>query len=445
LNVFKTIIFILAIILGIILQLLVYLIEPFSENGAFLQGLYTNLFYIPMLLILITFPRPTSVKGQILALNILVLGLVLASMNIDYQVLRIFTLPETLPPELIGTYVWDKTYNLYWVAWMFQLGMVFLIFALIYRFTKNDTWTAVRIGMVGPLMSFISFEDIIYYPMHGESPFGKIWDWLPQHNIYFGRPVNTVELIGIVSIGMAIIFLFLVGFAIKKKAPEEDFKSFSNLTEKHRFQWIFPLTIGVFCGFVLLYLNTNIINDRIPFYLLLTFAGILVIFTLFSTYFPKIKSTFRQLLLIFGGYIVFWFAAAEMDWHAVEAGFHWIIPGDPRKPPGDFWIWADYRMAMWLIYLPIILLLISVMFKMLGQSQQATLKLSITNFLILFMGLDSILIFFLAGFLFPPHWTWSNLHYSLFNGAYSLPLLIGFAVGISLLLVYLHKKIKLEK
>ncbi len=97
-NVFKTIIFILAIILGIILQLLVYLIEPFSENGAFLQGLYTNLFYIPMLLILITFPRPTSVKGQILALNILVLGLVLASMNIDYQVLRIFTLPETIPP-----------------------------------------------------------------------------------------------------------------------------------------------------------------------------------------------------------------------------------------------------------------------------------------------------------------------------------------------------------
>jgi len=62
------------------------------------------------------------------------------------------------------------------IAW----SIVFLVFGLLYRFKKNDTWTAFRVGVVGPLISFFSFEDIIYYPMHGETPFGKVWDWLPH-------------------------------------------------------------------------------------------------------------------------------------------------------------------------------------------------------------------------------------------------------------------------
>lgn len=404
-------IFVLAVILASALQILSYLIEPLSEDGTFLQGLYSNLFYIPLLLILITFPQPKSVRGQIVAINILVICLVLLSMNIDYQVLRIFSLVDTLPPD-IGILVWDKTYNLYWLAWMAQMGMVFIIFGLIYRFIKNDTWTAVRIGVVGPLISLYSFEDILYYPMHGENPFLiTAWSWLPQHNIYFGRPVNTVELIWIGSIAMCLIFVFLVGFALKKQPePSIKFQAFSTPHEKRIFLATVPFTIGGFIGFVLLYLNTNILNDQIPIYVILSFVGILIIFVIFSSYFPRIKSTFRQLVSIFGCYIFFWVAATEMDWNAVEEGFHWIVPSDPRKPPGDFWIWADYRMAMWLIYLPIIVLLVSLIFRFLGSSRSSTLKLAITNFLILLMGLDSVAIFFIQGFTFPPHWAWSNIY-----------------------------------
>jgi len=88
---------------------------------------------------------------------------------------------------------------------MFQISMVFLLFGLIYRFEKKDIWTSFRIGAVGPLISLFSFEDILYYPMHGENPFNiSSWSWLPQHNIYFGRPVTTSELIIIVSIAIAV-------------------------------------------------------------------------------------------------------------------------------------------------------------------------------------------------------------------------------------------------
>jgi len=405
------IIFVFAVTFAVILQILTYLIEPLSESGIFLQQLYGGLFYIPLLLILITFPQPKSVRGQIVAINVLVICLVLASMNVDYQVLRIFSLGDTPPPD-IGILVWDKTYNLYWLAWTLQMSVVFVIFGLVYRFVKNDTWTAVRIGVVGPLISLFSFEDILYYPMHGENPFNiSGWSWLPQHNIYFGRPVNTVELIWIVCIAMSLIFVFLVGFALKKQ-PETDVKlqAFSTPHEKTVFLATVPMVIGGFLGFTLLYLNMNIIDNRIPVYLLLSFAGILVLFVVFSSYFPRIKSTFRQLVSIFGCYIFFWIAATEMDWNAVEEGFHWIVPADPRKPPGDFWIWGDYRMAMWLIYLPIIVLFISLMFKFLGNSRLNTLKLGITNFLILVMGLDSIVIFFILGFEFPSHWAWSNIY-----------------------------------
>ena len=431
----KFVIFVLAVTFAIVLQILSYLIEPLSENGIFLQGLYSNLFYIPLLLILITFPQPKSVRGQILAINILVICLVLASMNIDYQVLRIFSLGDTPPPS-IETLVWDKTYNLYWLAWMLQIGIVFVIFGLIYRFIKNDTWGAVRIGVIGPLISLCSFEDILYYPMHGENPFLiSAWSWLPQHNIWFGRPVNTVELIWIVSIAMCVIFVFLVVFALKKQ-PEItiEFQAFSTPHEKTIFIATIPLVIGGFLGFILLYLNTNIIDNRIPVYLLLAFAALLIIFVLFSSYFPRIKSTFKQLVGIFGCYIFFWVAATEMDWNAVEEGFHWIVPSDPRKPPGDFWVWGDYRMAMWLIYLPVILLLISLMFRFLGSSRSNTLKLGITNFLILLMGLDSIAIFFIQGFTFPPHWAWSNI-YPL---NYILPIVFVAILG-SLLLIWRRK------
>jgi len=135
-------------------------------------------------------------------------------------------------------------------------------------------------------------------------------------------------------------------------------------------------------------------------------------------------------------YITFWIAATEMDWNAVETGFHWIVPTDPRKPPGDFWVWCHYRMAMWLIYLLIIILVISIIFKSIGNSKQDTLKLDFMNFLILFMGLDSILILLIAGGEFPVNWTWSNFHYSILDGAYILPVLIGIAVGIGFLLFY---------
>ena len=260
-----------------------------------------------------------------------------------------------------------------------------------------------------------------------------------------GHDINTIELIWIVSIAMVAIFVFLVVFAlIKQPIIDEPFKAFPNKKDKRIFKLLILLTLWAFCSLVLVYLNTNIMNDQIPVYLLFLFAGIPFVFTIFSAYFPKIKSTFRQLVLIFICYLVFWIAATEMDWHAVEAGFHWKVLGDPRKPPGDFWIWADYRMAMWLIYLPIIILLISIMFKLIGNSKQATLKLSITNYLILFMGIDSILIFFISGLAFPPNWTWSNIHYSIFNGTFSLPLLIGFALAIGVLIFFVHKKIKVS-
>lgn len=437
----KTIIFISAIISGVILQILTYSVEPFSANGTFLQGLFSNLFYIPLLVILITFPRPESTKGQIITINILVICIVIATMNVDYQVLRIFSLPEWLAPESIGTYVWDKTYNLYWIAWMLQCGIVFVTFALIYRFKTNETWISIRIGMVGPLISLFSFEDILYYPMHGENPFNiSSWSWLPQHNIYFGRPVNTVELIWIVSIAMISIFIFLIIFAIRGQSKAPPTESFSDSAEKRNFFWLIPLTLGAYFGFILLYLNTNIINDQIPFYTILAFLGIIILFILFTSYFPAIKSRFRQLIVIFGCFILFWIAATEMDWHAVEAGFHWLVPTDPRKPPGDFWVWCDYRMAMWLVFLPIIVLLISLIFKFIGNSRQSTLKLGITNFLILFLGIDSIVIFLVMGGSFPVHWNWSNIHYSILDGGFILPVLIGIAIGIGVLIIYIHKR-----
>jgi len=442
-TILKDLIFIVAVVSAIVLQILIFLIEPFSANGDFLQELYSDLFYIPLLLIVITFPQPKSLRGQIYAINILIICLILASMNVDYQVLRIFSLTDSFTPN-IEILVWNKTYNLYWTAWGLQMKLIFVIFALIYRFKKNDAWTAVRIGAVGPLTSMFSFEDIIYYPMHGENPFNiSSWYWLPQHNIYFGRPVNTVELIVIVFIGMSLVFLFLVGFAVKKKPDsDEKFQAFSTPREKKLFLWMIPLLGGGILGFLLLYLNTNIMNNQIPFYLLLLFAGILIIFIFFSSYFPKIKSTFKQLVAIFGCYILFWFAAAEMDWNAVENGFHWLVPIDPRKPPGDFWVWCHYRMAMWLICLPIIIFLISIMFKFLGSSRSYTLKLSITNFLILCMGIDSIAIFLILGFVFPSHWIWGNFHYSLLDGAYSIVTLLTFALVVVGFLVYVWRKLK---
>ncbi len=437
----RNIVFIIAIFFAVLIQVLIYLIEPFSEGAISLQTTYSTLFYLPLLFIILTFPRLTSMKHQLIAINIMVFCLILATMNVDYQVLRIFNLPDILPPETIGTYVWDKSYNLYWVAWGLQNGIVFIIFALLYRFKTNDTWTSVRIGAVGPLISLFSFEDIIYYPMHGENPFNiSAWSWLPQHNIYFGRPVTTTELIWIVSIAMTAIFLFLVLFSIRKKSTSQEFETFSSSSEKKSFLWLVPLTLGAFVGFILLYLNTNIVNDRIPIYLIFFLAGIILLFILFSSHFPRIKSISRQLVIIFICYIIFWIAATEMDWHAVEAGFHWIVPSDPRKPPGDFWVWCDYRMAMWLILLPVIILLISVFFKFIGNSKEATLRMGITNYLILFLGIDSIAIFLIAGGVFPSHWDWSNLHYSILGNFFTLPVLIAIAISLGALLIYIHKR-----
>ncbi|MHA1267088.1 MAG: hypothetical protein ACTSRS_17750 [Candidatus Helarchaeota archaeon] len=302
--------------------------------------------------------------------------------------------------------------------------------------------TAFRIGAVGPLIAFISFEDILYFPMHGRNPFEiSSWDWLPQHTIWLGHPPTTTDLIWIASIGMLIIFIFLVIISIRKTSTSpETFQAFSSPTQKRHFLWLFPITIGSFIGFIILYLNTNIINDQIPFYLLIAFLAIICLLILFSASFPRIRSTFKQLVLIFICYIIFWITATEMDWHAVDAGFHWVVPSSPHKPPGDFWVWADYRMAMWLIYLPITIFLISLMFKFLGHSRKTTLFIGITNFLIFFMGLDSILIFFINGGTFPTHWMWSNLHYSLFDGFFSVYLLIALAIGISCLLIFLYKK-----
>jgi hypothetical protein len=428
----KRILFVVGIVLAIIIQILIYTTPPLKENEA-LQSAYTSLFYIPMLLILVSFPRPSSIKKQIMAINILVLCLVLASMNVDFQVIKIFSLSPS------SADLWNKAFNLYWAAWMLQMNIVFLIFALLYRFKTNDTWTAFRIGAVGPLISLFSFEDLIYYPMHGENPFNITeWSWLPQHNIYFGRPINTVELVWIVSIAMIAIFLFLVIFAFRKrKVDGTEVTSFSNSKEKQVFLWVIPLAIGAFVGFILLYLNTNIVNDRIPFYLLIFFMIVLILFIIFGSFFPKIKSNVRQLVSIFICYIVFWVAATEMDWHAVERGFHWL---DDLTPPGDFWVWCDYRMAMWLIYLTITILIISIMFKFIGNSQKDTLKLSITSYLILFLGIDSILIFFIAGGTFPSNWSWSNVHFSILDGAFLLPVLIAFAVVIGVLLIYIHKR-----
>ena len=443
---FKLIIFILAIIAGCAIQVLMYLIPPLSGDAGFnLQTIYMTLFYLPILVILLTFPRPKSINKQILALNILVLCLILASMNVDFQVLRIFSLGDAPPPN-IGDLVWDKTNNLYWIAWMFQMSIAFLVFGLIYRFRKNDTWTAFRIGAVGPLISLFSFEDIIYYPMHGEIPAPDMqWTWLPQHDFYFGRSVTTIELIWIVTIAMIAIFLFLVIPALIKNPKSEPIEaSFSEPKEKGLFQWFIPIILGVSLGLVFLYLNTNIIGNQIPFYLLLLTLAVIGIFIIFSSNFPKIKSTVRQLIIIFGCYILFWIAATEMDWHAVEAGFHWIVPSDPRKPPGDFWVWCDYRMAMWLIFIPVVILLISVFFKLIGNSKQATYKLGITNFLLMFIAIDSILIFFIAGLVFPSNWIWSNIHYSIFNGFYSIPILIGFLSIITIVFLYVHKRIKLK-
>ncbi len=437
LKIVKLIIFIAAIVAACIIQVLTYMIPPFSGDwGFWLQNYYTALFYIPMLLILITFPRPTSIKWQILVINILVACLILITMNVDFQVLRIFSFEASANGDII----WDKTHNLYWTAWMLQMSMVFLIFGIIYKLKTNSTWTAFRIGAVGPLLGFFSFEDIIYYPMHGRDPFTvPDWPWLPQHNIYFGRPVTTIELLWIVIIATTAIFLFLVIPAlIRRPAKEEYFTTFSNSTEKWVFIGLIPLLIGAYFGFAMLYLNTNIINNQIPVMLLLVFAGIIGIFIVFSASFPKIESRFKQLVLIFLCYIIFWVAATEMDWHAVEGGFHLILPWNDT-----FWVFCDYRMAMWLIYLPVIILLISLMFKLIGNSSRATLQLSITNFLILIMGIDSICIFLIARGAFPENWTWGNLHYSIFDGIYSFPLLVAFALVIGSILVYIYVKNKI--
>ncbi|MHA1323978.1 MAG: hypothetical protein ACTSRL_14420 [Candidatus Helarchaeota archaeon] len=137
----KYFLFLFGIALGIIFQILIYSVEPLSgESGFWIQSTYLVLFYLPLLLILLTFPRPSSIKWQLIVINILILCLILASMNIDYQVLRIFSLGDSPPPN-ISELVWDKTYNLYWVSWTLQTNLIFLIFAVIYRFTKNDTWT----------------------------------------------------------------------------------------------------------------------------------------------------------------------------------------------------------------------------------------------------------------------------------------------------------------
>ncbi|NVM27837.1 MAG: hypothetical protein HWN65_03255 [Candidatus Helarchaeota archaeon] len=446
---YKIIIFIVAIIAACIIQIEIYLIPPLSSESGFwifgiyityfwLQNILNTLFYIPMLLILLTFPRPSSTKWQIIAINLLILCLILATMNVDFQTLRIFSLNGAAS----GNQIWDKTHNLYWTAWSMQMSITFLIFGIVYRLKTNKSWTAFRIAAVGPLLAYFSLEDMIYYPMHGRNPFTiTAWTWLPQHDIYFGRSVNTFELLWIVIIATTAIFLFLVvPSLIWKPKVEKPAKSFSSPKEKRRFLWLIPILIGAYFGFIMLYLNTNIINYQIPFYLLLTFTGVLIIFIAFSAYFPSIKSTFRLLVLIFFCYLIFWVAATEMDWHAVEGGFHLVQPW-----PGEaFWIQGDYRMAMWLIFVPIIILIISILFKMVGNSTRATLKLSITNFLLLIMAIDSIVIFLIAGFAFPADWTWSNMHYSIFKGAFSLPLLIGFALAIGVLIFFVHKKIKVS-
>ncbi|MHA1270396.1 MAG: hypothetical protein ACTSPY_11455 [Candidatus Helarchaeota archaeon] len=437
----KRIVFGIAIIFGLIIQITIYFFLPLGELGTDIQNILITLFYIPMLIILLTFPIPNSNNKKIIALNILVFCLILSSMNVDYQVIKIFSLLDSIPPD-IGTLIWDKTQNLYWAAWMFQLSIVFLIFGLIYRFQKKDLWTSFRISAIGPLISLFSFEDIIYYPMHGENPFHiSEWSWLPQHNIYFGRPVNTMELIWIVSISMIIIFLFLILPAIIKKEKNKiNYSQFANKYEKRLFLLSIFILIGFLIEFFTLYKNTYIINNQIPLITLIFLVGLLVIFTISASNFPKIKNRLHQLIFIFICYLIFWVAATEMDWNAVEAGFHWIVPSDPRKPPGDFWVYCHYRMAMWLIYLPIIIFLISIIFKSLGNNRKSTLKLTTCNFIILYLGLDSIIIYCILGFNFPNHWNWSNLHYSIFNGTFSIFTIIGFvSIGI-LILFYIYKK-----
>ena len=95
---------------------------------------------------------------------------------------------------------------------------------------------------------------------------------------------------------------------------------------------------------------------------------------------------------------------------------------------------------MWLILLPIIILLISVIFRFIGNSKEATLKMGITNYLILFLGIDSIAIFLIAGGVFPSHWEWSNFHYSILGSFFTIPVLIAIAIGLGALLIYIHKR-----
>ncbi len=436
-------------LISFIIECMIFKIISLPFYSMELQFELLYVVFIFLFIILIMIPILESINKRILIINICVLILMISTMNVDYQVIRIFSLLD-IDPSIIPDVVWDKSYNLYWVAWVNQMGIVFLIFGLIYRLQTKNTWASARISIIGPLMAFFSIEDIIYYPMHGRNPFEiTSWPWLPQHNIYFGRPVTTPELIWIVSISMILIFLFLILPAFIKKSKNKQINN-KPTPKKQKLKCIFfgLLSIPAIIIFILFYLSCRIINDRIPIIIMFEFLIFITLLILFVIHFPVIKSKIKQLLLIFTCYMIFWIVGAEMDWNAVEAGFHWIIPSSISIPLDEFWNLCHYRIAMWMIYLPVILILISIIFKSLSQSKYDTLKLTITNFCILLSGLDSVIIYVLNRFEFPYRWTWSNIHYSILNGLFSIFTLICINVvifGIIYFMFYYKSNKKIEK
>nr|MDO8098711.1 hypothetical protein [Candidatus Njordarchaeota archaeon] len=415
--------------LVVVLALVILFFAPFDPDT---RGL---LFEVTLLLAPVFFPKIKNVSLKLIVVSVMAFLLVLSAAAVDYSVVEV-----AFSGSLSD--IWAKDMNLFWLwMWNALFPLVFLTFALFFKMETGRSWDSFKIYGAGLVISLISFEDILYYPMgwlhHPEDGFPVPtfqqwwdiqWSWLPQHTAYLGRPITTPELITVVAIGMLILFLLVTGLfgrglgkLLPKSAPKLGAEKLPDVEESSSKKLLCrgSIFIVVFVGFIAFYSSLSLSTynlDLLP----MIFTLAIALFSLFTIldYLPTFRSQFSILLCIFILMVVAVLLFIEVDWWAVEDGFHWI-----SDKGIEVWDFNKFRVALWGILLPLVFFLAAWILRIGNCERTVVRRFLLSAWLLSFSGLGTVLAAVAVGAP-PQYWSWATFQWMIFGPFYSYPVLV---------------------
>jgi hypothetical protein len=437
----------------LILPLISFLLLYGLNVGKIISSVIFPFTFIPTILLM---PRSNG-YARYYAFFISIFFLLIIAVFVDNWVLSTFNLEVS---EL-----WNEQVNLYWFFWFsILLPYTFFLVAIIYKVNTGNTKNALKLYLSAILLGFIfSLEDVLYYPLgmlhrpldpllNLEEWWNLEWSWLVQHSAILGRSIRTPELLLLCMGGVLISFIWVRGdlanwirSLIKKpktfdereiqlNEENKEKQSFYNKYRNLLYVWFSLACIGIII-FLELYLigwDWLRINGFEPlgiiFVITVGFMGLILAFL------PQVNGQKKLLTRIFLLILLIYLLYAELDWWAVEEGFH-NIPSDPLYVLQ----FNKYRIAMWLILIPMLIFILLAIFKMSSSEKVSYLPYCfVLSLLILYSGNDFLLINAIRGSI-PSFWWW--IHYSTIIGAFPALVIIFFVI---VYIIYKRKQIEGE-